>query len=267
MNTRILVLLSASSLVLAPVGIVFAQSQSGGEAQTAQVQQDAASSDVLGRGFGRGFGHGFGGLPFGRLALGTTVDLTFYDGDPAADGVSVETLTFTYGEDSEAAFAEQLAAARAEATYVTAAVGEQTRTLELNTADTGADAADGTDNDADDGFRRGFGGFGRGGLSLGGLQDGSTVTATFYDGDPEANGQSLQTLTFTYGESSEAGFAADYAEAARTAAFVVVTTSPQSYTVPLTASPFGENFGGRGDRDGFGRGGFGRGDDGRGGSR
>ena len=267
MNSRILVLLTASSLVLAPVGMVLAQSQSGGETGTAQAQQDTSGTsplEALGRGhdFGRGFGHGLGrglsGLPFGHLALGTTVELTFYDGDPAADGQRLQTLNFTYGEDSEAAFAEQFAAARAEASYVTAAVGEQSRTLELSTADTNAD----TDNDDDDGFRRGFG---RGGLSLGDLNDGSTVTAVFYDGDPEANGQSLQTLTFTYGESSEAGFAADFAAAAENAAFVVVTTSPQTYTVPLTASSFGEDFGGRGDRDG--RGGFGRGNDGRGGSR
>ena len=255
MNTRILVLLTASSLVLAPVGLVFAQPQG----QTAQTEQTTVPVETFGRGFGRGhgFGHGFGGLPFGRLALGTTVELTFYDGDPAADGQSLQTLNFTYGEDSEAALAEQFAAARAEASYVTAAVGEQRRTLELSAA---------TDNDADDddaddnGFRGDFGGFGRGSLPLGGLQSGSTVTAVFYDGDPEANGQTLQTLRFTYGTDSEAGFAADFAEAAGAAAVVVVTTSPQSYTVPLTASSFGfEDFGGRGDRDGFGREGSGRG--------
>lgn len=253
MNKRLLVMLSASSLVLAPAGVVFAQTQ----AQTAQAEQNAAPPEA----FGHGFGRGFGGLPFGRLALGTTVELTFYGGDPAANGQSLQTLSFTYGEDSEAAFAEQFAAARAEASYVTAAVGEQSRTLELNAADTDANADTDTNNDADnnadDGFR---GGFGRGSLLLGSLQSGSTVTATFYGGDPEANGQSLQTLSFTYGESSEAGFAADFAEAAETAAFVVVTTSPQSYTVPLTASSSGfGDFGGRGDRDGFGRGGFGRG--------
>ena len=272
MNTRILVLLTASSLVLAPAGLVFAQTQAQTQGQTqaqtqaqtqgqtTQTEQNTIPVETFGRGFGRGhgFGHGFSGLPFGRLALGTTARLTFYDGDPAANGQSLQTLNFTYGEDSEAAFAEQFAAARAEASYVTAAVGEQSRTLELSTAATDTD----TDND---GFRRGFG---RGGLSLGGLNDGSTVTAVFYDGDPAANGQSLQTLSFTYGESSEAGFAADFAAAAETAAFVVVTTSPQTYTVPLTASSFGSgDFGGRGDRDGFGRGGFGRGDDGRGGSR
>lgn len=258
MNKRILVILTASSLVLAPVGFVFAQTEPGAnEAQAAGPTRpgDAAPPAAFGRGYGFPRGHGFGvfgsGLPFGHLALGTTVDLTFYDGDPTADGRSVQTLSFTYGTDSEAAFAEAFAAARAGATYLTAEVGEQRRTLELNTAD--ADAGNGTDNGADDGFRYGFG---RGGLPLGGLNDGSSVTATFYDGDPKGNGQSLQTLTFTYGESSEAGFAADFAEAAQAAAFVVVTTSPQSYTVPLTASPFGfEGFG----RDGDGRGGFGRG--------
>ena len=190
MNSRILVLLTASSLVLAPVGMVLAQSQSGGETGTAQAQQDTSGTSPLeafGRGhdFGRGFGHGLGGLPFGHLALGTTVELTFYDGDPAANGQRLQTLNFTYGEDSEVAFAEQFAAARAEASYVTAAVGEQSRTLELSTADTNAD----TDNDDDDGFRRGFG---RGGLSLGDLNDGSTVTAVFYDGERVVGGGVVQ---------------------------------------------------------------------------
>lgn len=249
MNTGILVLLSASSLILAPVGFVSAQTQSGNEAGTAQAAQpaDAAPRAAFGPGAGRGhgFARGLGGLPFGQLALGTTVELTFYDGDPAADGQSLQTLRFTYGTDSEAAFAEAFASARADAAYVTAELGEQSRTLELNTADTGGD----------DGFRRGFG---YGALPLGGLNDGATVTATFYDGDPESGGQNLQTLSFTYGESSEAGFAADFAEAAEAAAFVVVTTSPQSYTVPLSASPSGFGFGGR-ERDRGGFSGFGPG--------
>ena len=246
MNKRLTVILSASSLVLAPVGLVFAQTQG----QTTQTEQNTVPVETF------GFGHGFGGLPFGRLAFGTTIKLTFYNGDPAANGQSVQTLNFTYGEDSEATFAERFAAARTEASYVTAAVGEQNRTLELNTADTDTDTDNDTDNDGD-GFRRGFG---RGGLHLGGLQSDSTVTAVFYDGDPEANGQSLQTLTFSYGTDSEAGFAADFAEAAENAAFVVVTTSPQTYTVPLTASSFGfGDFGGRGDRDGSGRDGSGHG--------
>lgn len=234
---RILVLLTAPYLALA--GVAAAQTAGGGDVQTRQVpptDPQTAAPHAYGR------GHGFGGLPFGRLALGTTVTLNFYGGDPASGAESTQTLTFTYGEDSEAAFAEDFAAARADAAYMTAEVGEQTETL-LSAAGTGGNA-----RSDQDGLGRGFSrGFGHGALPLRGLTDGSSVTATFYDGDPEGGGQALQTLTFTYGESSAAGFAADYAAAAQEAAFVVVTPSPQTYTVPLTGTAFG--FGDLGGQD------------------
>jgi hypothetical protein len=101
-------------------------------------------------------------------------------------------------------------------------------------------------------------GFGRHGLPLRALTEGSTVEATFYDGDPQANAQSLQTLSFTYGQDSEAGFAADYAAAAEAAAFVSITTSPQRYTAKLSAVSLGHHDGSRGG-DSFGRRGFGQG--------
>lgn len=240
--------LTTSGLLMAGLGFVGAQNaQTGGaEAQTLSEPQGQQR---------HAFGPGFGlrGVPFGHLALGTTVEVTFYDGDPGAGGTEGETLTFTYGEDSEAAFAQTFAEARENAAFMVVNIGEQVQTLNL------ADASDGS-------LDRGFGHLDI--LPLRGLSQGSTVEATFYDGDPEANAQTLQTLTFMYGQDSEAGFAADFAEAAGGAAFVRITVSPQTYTVDLSVASFGQHGGPRGSDDfgrhggpmggdDFGRGGFG----------
>ena len=78
---------------------------------------------------------------------------------------------------------------------------------------------------------------------LGRLSEGSTLTAAFYDSDPETAGATpTQTLTFTQGTSSEAGFADEFATAAETAQFVTITTSPQSYTVNLAEVQDGPDF-------------------------
>jgi len=240
-----LIILTASGLLVGGLTLVGAQNtQTGGtpaETQPGTQTETQAQNEPLPRSphdFG-GFGFrgpGFRGLPFGpHLALGTTVEVTFYDGDPDAGGSVTETLTFTYGEDSEAAFAQAFAEAREDAQYMVVNVGEQVQTLEL--ADTEMNLRDGLP------------------FPLRGLEEGGTLEATFYDGDPEANGQVLQTLSFTYGQESAAGFAAEFAEAAEEAAFVRVTQSPQSYTVDLSATPFRED--GFPGRRGFSRDGFG----------
>lgn len=146
--------------------------------------------------------------------------LSFYDTDPSASGgagTPTQTLNSVYGQDSETAFAQSFTEARANASYMTVDVGEQTQTLELS---------------ATDEQRRG----GLRGTLPHGLTEGGTVEAVFYDSDPEANAQALQTLSFTSGQDSEAGFANDFAEAADEAAFVSVTTGPQTYTVDLSAA-------------------------------
>lgn len=250
-----LVVLSAGSLLIGGLGFVGAQTQSGGNSGTITsdaVTSDATTSDAaaqsefgqdgllqrqrrLGRGFGSGFGQGHerghggvGGLPFGRVALGTTMTLSFYDTDPGASGgagTPTQTLNFVYGQDSEAAFAQSFAEARENASYVTVEVGEQTQTLELSA--TGEQ-------------RRG--GRLRGALPHS-LTEGGTVEAVFYDGDPAENAQTLQTLNFTYGQDSEAGFANDFADAAEEAPYVTITTSPQTYTVDLSAVAEGRDSG------------------------
>ena len=95
------------------------------------------------------------------------------------------------------------------------------------------------------------------------LDMGSTLTVTFYDGDPEAGGSELSSLEFVYGEDSEAAFAEQVETTAADASYISVTTSPQTETYNLSelgtrgADGFG---GGRfGDRGpgGFGQDGFG----------
>lgn len=252
------IVLTASSLLIGSLGVVGAQN-TGQKTQTQSQTQSTPETqhygfghgfaDGPGRGFGPGnFGRGFGGAPFGgHLALGTTVTLEFYDTDPSTAGSNAkptQTLTFTYGQDSEAAFAQSFAEARTNASYLTVNVGKQMQTLELP-----SDAASSGTS-----FGRGdrHGGV-YGALPLRALNEGSSVEATFYDGDPAADGQSLQTLSFTYGQDSEAGFADQFASAAEGAAFVTLTTSPQTYTVDLSAAGRTGSFGSRdfGGRDTF----------------
>ena len=262
-----LIVLTATGLLVGSLGFVGAQNAQSGGADTQSQSQNQTQNTPRqflgfghGRGFGDDFGRGFGGLPFGEhLALGTAVKLEFYTSDPNAAGSTAkptQTLNFTYGQDSEAAFAQDFAEARANAGYMVVNVGEQTQTLELP-----------SNSNSDTSFGRGEqrGGV-YGALPLGGLNEGSSVQATFYSGDPEANGEELQTLNFTYGQDSEAGFADAFASAAQNAAYVTVKTSPQTYTVNLSAVP-NRGFTGRGGFDGqldgrfdggF-RGGFGRG--------
>jgi hypothetical protein len=177
----------------------------------------------------QGPGRGGFGL-FRHLELGTSLTITLYDGDPATGGTVLDTLNFTYGEDSEVAFQEQFEAARASAAYMKVDTSEQTRTVDLSTFD---------EVQRQELKPREL-------ARPGALNDGSIITATFYSGDPEAGGTVTETLTFTYGTSSEAGFAEDFATASETAAFVTITTSPQTKTVDLAATPVGP-----GGRDGF----------------
>jgi hypothetical protein len=172
-----------------------------------------------GREYGVGYdGVAFHGFGFRPVALDTQMTFSFYEADPATGATPTETLNFTYGVDSEVAFAEQFQTARSAATFMKVDISEQNRTIDLSTVDTS-----------------------RGSLpqiwGRGGLNDGSTLTATFYDEDPKNGGAVLQTLIFTQGESSAAGFADDFTTAAATATFVKITTSPQTTTINLSAMP------------------------------
>lgn len=73
----------------------------------------------------------------------------------------------------------------------------------------------------------------RGGL--GNMTEGSTITTTFYDGDPATGATELSSYTLNVGIDSESSFAQNIQEAMQTAAFAVINTSAQSRTIELTS--------------------------------
>jgi hypothetical protein len=256
LNNKHLAALGLSAVLVA--GLVGAQTSTTPDQTTPQTQNaDPSQNPGMkgGRG-GRDGGHGhhggmdsfgdrggMGGFGFRGLALDTKMTFNFYDADPASGATTLQTLEFTYGIDSEAAFAEQFQTARASATFMKVDISEQTRTVDLSTFN---------DTQRQDLIPREL-------ARPGVLNDGSTITATFYNADPENGGTVLETLTFTQGTSSEAGFADDFSTAAQSAAFVKITTSPQSKTVDFSAMPQrGQGFGPGEHHHGFGQGqGFG----------
>ncbi len=95
------------------------------------------------------------------LTLGSTLNVTFYDGNPEAGGSELQTLTFVYGEDSEAAFIQELTTAAAEASYVTVTTSPQTQTYNLDEADIFLRDGFGWNERRPGGDFGGFGGLGR----------------------------------------------------------------------------------------------------------
>ena len=188
-----------------------------------------------------------------RLPIGTAVEVAFHDADPASGAEAVTALAITVGVDSEAAFGEALAEARAaaaewETAYLVVTTSEIRRTIELPEAD------------ATDLPRRGDAFLLR--LLPAGLDDGDTVTVELFDADPDEGGSLLETLAFVHGVDSAIGFRADVEEALADAAVAVVTSSPRSMTLDLEAlderahalgeraQAFGERLGGAAERMG-----------------
>ncbi len=173
-----------------------------------------------------------------RLPIGTTLEVAFFDADPASGAGAVTTLAITVGVDSEAAFGEAFAEARAaagewETAYLVVTTGEIRRTIDV------------PETDAADLPRRAGAALALRVLPAG-LDDGDTVTVELYDADPADGGNLLETLSFAYGVDSAIGFRADVEEALEGAAVAVVTSSPRSMTVDLKAAA--ESFGGWADR-------------------
>lgn len=175
---------------------------------------------------------GWGGLFGAMRSVGTTTTVTFYDGDPAAGGQELSSQSFTAGEDSESAFMQAVSDARQNASFMVVETSEQSRTVDLSTlGDTpGAWALRGLP------------------LRLRGLNDGSTVTVTFYDGDPAAGGQELSSNSFTLGQDSELAFQNALEQAAQDASYATVMLSPQTRTVDLSSTPAQEGMMERGWR-------------------
>lgn len=166
------------------------------------------------------------------LPIGTTIELRFFDADPAEGAEARTVLGLTVGVDSEVVFGDEVAAALVEAesweaAYLVVAVGETRRVVALPEGDGAA----------------GPGAVGAHALrfATAGMDVGDSVTVAFYDADPAQGAAAIAILSFTYGVDSAIGFRAALEEAAvdaaasGDAAFAEVVTSPRSWTVDLKA--------------------------------
>ena len=95
-------------------------------AQTHTIELDAEQSR---RGHGRA-SLGFGPGP--RLNDGSTVMVSFYDGNPDEGAALLQTLSFVNGQDSETAFHNALEAAAETATWAQVNVSAQEHTIDLS---------------------------------------------------------------------------------------------------------------------------------------
>ena len=166
------------------------------------------------------------------LPIGTTIELRFFDADPAEGAEARTELGLTVGVDSEVVFGDEVAAALVEAesweaAYLVVAVGETRRVVALP-AD---EVAPGSRAVGAHALR----------FATAGMDVGDSVTVAFYDADPAQGAAAIATLSFTYGVDSAIGFrgaleeATVDAAASGDAAFAEVVTSPRSWTVDLKA--------------------------------
>jgi hypothetical protein len=217
-STTMLVIIA---LLLAGVGLAQPGRSGGFDGAWRGLAAGAAPTGIpLARHLGR-----LPGVPhLAGLPIGTTVELAFFDVDPAEGGAAVTTLSLTVGVDSEARFAADVAAARAaaadgEASYLVATIGERTHTVGLADDDAAPRSRD----------------LGPMGLSTLGMGEGDTIAVTLYAGDPGDGGAVLERLTFTYGVDSEIGFRSALRAAAVDADTAVVVASPRTITLELGA--------------------------------
>jgi hypothetical protein len=157
--------------------------------------------------------------------IGTTVELRFFDADPADGEKPRSVVGLTVGVDSEVIFADAVAAAMDEAegwevAVLVVAVGEARRVVALPGEEVMVRG-------------RHAGGVVTLRLATAGMRVGDGVTVTLFDGDPAQEGAALETLGFAYGVDSAIGFHAALAEAVIGAAYAEVVTSPRSWTIDL----------------------------------
>ncbi|MEZ4633210.1 MAG: hypothetical protein R2880_21275 [Deinococcales bacterium] len=69
---------------------------------------------------------------------------------------------------------------------------------------------------------------------LGGLEPDTTITATFYDADPAAGGNVINTLSLILGQDSERSFIDAFQQAAASASFVVVNDGTNEQVIDLS---------------------------------
>lgn len=226
MKTRLkkgLIVAATSGLLLSGAALVGAQQSTDTPADTPLLAQHGMRGAPGGFDRMQGGPGGFGFMPGlatrgdRMLTEGSTVDVIFYDADPAQGGTELSSYSLTVGNDSEVSFAQNVREAIETAAFATVKVSEQSRTIELAGTDTAVAK-----------------GFGFRGVPLRGLTEGSTLEALFYDGNPEEGATATTTLSFTAGTDSELAFDNAFQEAAASASYVTINTSAQERTVDLS---------------------------------
>lgn len=244
MKTRLkkgILVATTSGLLLSGLALVGAQQNTTDTTTPTLTQTQNRMSGGRGDHMRGGSGDFMPGLPGmgGRmLTEGSTIEVSFYDADPAQGGTQLNIYTLNVGTDSEMSFAQNVRDAMQTAAFAVVKVSAQSRTLELANTDTTE-------------------GFGFRGVPIRGLSEGSTLAALFYDSNPADGATATSTLNFTAGVDSELAFEKAFQEAASSASYVTLTTSAQERTLDLAqiGDRFGDAFEGQGN--GFGPGGFG----------
>ena len=103
----------------------FATITTGPQSRIVEIPQaDAEGKGRTGRG-------GLGGINVRGLDAGSTVQVNFYNADPAQGAAPISSLSFTQGQSSESAFMEAVQAERETATFVQINTSEQTQSMDL----------------------------------------------------------------------------------------------------------------------------------------
>ena len=180
------------------------------------------------QGMGRGMGHGMmrqgrGMSPMmggrGMLSEGSSVEVNVYDGNPEEGGALIHSMSHVVGEEHDMADMPDMDMPQLmmEAGYIEINISEQVKTLALSEAPKGALKRLGRAISQD-------------------LNDDSSVSVSFYDGDPAEEGASeTSNFSLVIGVDSERAFMNAITEAAEEAAYAVVTISPQTQSIDVAA--------------------------------
>lgn len=185
------------------------------------------------------FNNGHQGMFLGRhITEGTSLKASFYNGDPTENAQVINTLDFVAGKDSARKAIKEFRAAAKNAEFVEITVSAQNHTIDLTKAAKKAEDNNGKRNMfAESNFNSKH--FGKQGQRINFLlyhiNEGSTLEAIFYDGNPQENASELSKLSFIAGEDSELAFKNAFSEARKDAAYLNLNISPQTHTINLAA--------------------------------
>ena len=171
-----------------------------------------------------------------HLKEGTSFEITFYDGDPAEDANVINTLTFLAGEDSARKTMKEFRETAKDSEFVEITMSAQSHTINLTEKRERAGSDRGPKFESE-GYSKQHAGKPRNHIDflLYSINEGSTLEAIFYDGNPEEGAGELSKLSFVAGEDSELAFKNAFTEAAKDSAYLVLNTSPQTHTINIAA--------------------------------